>query len=305
MKTFGKITSIAMGSIMTILGLSHAGHADPLSPGGWTIDIQLGAPLPEGVYFLNTAFYLDRPPKSNDLPNVNAVVNIPVLAWSTPATLFGGRLEVIGFAAELGVGINPGSTGSSWHRAFYNPAGLVGLAWDLGGGWSVANYVGGFIPVNTDIGRNVGLGGYFWTFSDLAAIAYNANGWSADANFIYSNSFKTIDTGVSDQPDTTQVDFSISKHIDKWQIGFVGYGSTDLNGASRNTDAFGGVHRQRQFALGGLVGYNFGPLIGQIYATRDIAEANYTGYDTRVFARLVIPLWNPPASPSPPVIAKY
>ena len=54
---------------------------------------------------------------------------------------------------------------------------------NLGSGWSVSEFVGTFFPVNTDIGQ-LGIGGNFWTFTDLAGIAYNtADGWSLGANF--------------------------------------------------------------------------------------------------------------------------
>ncbi|HEY0330740.1 MAG TPA: hypothetical protein VGC77_16780, partial [Rhodopseudomonas sp.] len=53
----------------------------------------------------------------------------------------------------------------------------------------------------------------------------------------------------------------------------------------------------RDTTLGGLVGYNFGPVITQFYLTRDVAESNYDGYDTRFWTRVIVPLWNPDASP--------
>ena len=97
----------------------------------------------------------------------------------------------------------------------------------------------------------------------------------------------------------------MTKHIDKWEVGLVGYGSTDLNGAFRNTDLLGAVHKQSQFALGGLVGYNFGPVIAQVYLTRDISQSNYTGYDTRFWTRVIVPLGNPDApAPRKPLVTK-
>ena len=235
----------------------------------------------------------------------HAGVNLPLIAWSTPYKIFGGRLEVLATVPQIAVGINPGApAGSSWHRDIYNPAGLVGLAWDLGGGWSFADHIGGFAPVDTDIGNNIGLGGNFWTFLEAASIAYNRNGWSASANFFYAHSGNDRTTGLHLQPDTGQVDFAVTKHIDKWEVGLVGYGSTDLNSAVRNTDLTG-VHKQSQFALGGLVGYNFGPVIAQLYLTRDVAQSNYTGYDTRFWTRVIVPLWNPDApAPRKPLVTK-
>lgn len=291
-----------------LLAVTGAATADPVSPAGWTTGIGLGAPLPEGVYFINTATYFERSPRSGSgAPTIDAGVNIPVVAWSTPWTIFGGRLEVLGIVPELAVGVNPNTVGglaSSW-RDFYNPAGLVGLAWDLGGGWGFANYVGAFAPVDTRLGNTLNLGGNYWTFLELATLAYNRDGWSAAANFTYSSSGSDRNTGVSIQPDTAQIDLSISKHINKWEIGLVGYGSTDLGTpwAGRTLGLYG--KKQSQFALGGLVGYNFGPVITQFYLTRDVAESNYAGYDTRFWTRVIVPLWNPDApAPRKPLITK-
>ena len=285
--------------------------ANPVNPNGWTADLQLATPLPEGIFFIDTGTYLERTP-TNNYPTIDAGVNLPVLIWSTPVTFLGGRLEAIATAPEAAVGVNPGGgPGSAYFRAMYNPAGLVGMAWDLGGGFTVSDFVGGFIPVNTEVGNigNLGspvggLGGNFWTFIELAAIAYNHDGWSLSANGFYGHSGNDVSTGLYNQPDTLSVDFAATKHFGKVEIGLVGYASTDLNGANWNTDAFGGIHRQSQIALGGLVGYDFGPVISQLYVTRDVAEDNYTGYDTRIWGRLVVPIWTAP-KPAPAVTAKY
>jgi hypothetical protein len=277
-----------------LIAATGAASADPVSPAGWTAGIALGAPLPEGVYFINTSTYFERSPKSGSgYPTIDAGVNIPVVAWATPWTILGGRLEVLGIVPELAVEVNPNSPASSGYRDFYNPAGLVGLAWDLGGGWGFANYVGAFAPVDTRIGNALNLGGNYWTFLELATLAYNRDSWSASANFTYSSSGSDRDSKISIQPDTAQIDFSVSKHFNKWEVGLVGYGSTDLESPSPNrTNGLYGK-KQSQFALGGLVGYNFGPVITQFYLTRDVAETNYNGYDTRAWTRVIVPLWNP------------
>jgi len=55
---------------------------------------------------------------------------------------------------------------------------------------------------------------------------------------------------------------------------------------------------QSQFAMGGLIGYWFGPVILQGYLTTDVYEKNYGGKDIRAWARIVIPLGNPFGPPS-------
>jgi hypothetical protein len=56
-------------------------------------------------------------------------------------------------------------------------------------------------------------------------------------------------------------------------------------------------------ALGGLVGYDFGPVILQAYLTRTVVQDNYDYYDTRFWARIIIPVWTAPTEPTMPVKA--
>jgi hypothetical protein len=63
--------------------------------------------------------------------------------------------------------------------------------------------------------------------------------------------------------------------------------------------------KQSQFAIGGLVGYDFGPVILQAYLTTDVDENNYGGHDTRGWGRVIVPLDNPLAPPPPaPLVRK-
>jgi hypothetical protein len=302
-RTFIQRTLFAVGAAAA-LGSGAPALADPVSPTGWTSNVQLGAVLPQGFYFTDEAYYVDRsgPGLSAGFREVNAEVNIPVFTWSTPAEFLGGRVEAIAFTPELTVGVNPGGGPSSAsYSAFYNPAALVGEAWNLGGGWSVSNFVGAFVPVDTAIG-GLGLGGDFWTFIDLPGIAYNsADGWSLNANFIYLKSFDNIAAGMKTQADTLDVDFAVVKHIDKWELGLIGSAATDVSHSSGND---WGAHPFSQVSLGGLVGYTFGDVTTEVFATRSVESRNQIaqGNDTRIWGRIIIPLWNPPPSP---VAAKY
>ena len=75
------------------------------------------------------------------------------------------------------------------------------------------------------------------------------------------------------------------------QLGPVAYGSSDLS------HPIASYQQQTQVAVGGLFGYDFGPLTLQAYATTDVVEHNYGGRDTRGWFRMVIPLWTPPTLP--------
>ena len=68
-------------------------------------------------------------------------------------------------------------------------------------------------------------------------------------------------------------------------------GSTDLK------RPIASYQKQSQFAVGGLMGYDFGPIPLQAYATTEVVEHNYGGRDTRGWLRMIIPLWKPETPP--------
>ena len=81
------------------------------------------------------------------------------------------------------------------------------------------------------------------------------------------------------------VDLTATKEFGKWQIGPVAYYSTDLNSPLE------GYQRQRQLAVGGLVGYNFDNKgILQTNLTTEVYERNYGAADTRLWTRVIIPI---------------
>jgi hypothetical protein len=90
------------------------------------------------------------------------------------------------------------------------------------------------------------------------------------------------------------VDLTATKKFGKWEFGWVGYYSTDLS------TPVPGYLKQKQFAMGGLVGYDLGPVIIQGYLTTDVYERNYGGNDVRGWVRLVVPLGDPFAPPPAP-----
>lgn len=259
-----------------LCAVSHGASAAPVTAAGESIGLALGAPLPQGGYLIDTAIFVSTPTK----PNVDVLVNIPVLAYSSPWKTLGGT--VFGYAAlpEAAVGVEK----ASWVRSFYNPAGFVGLAWDLGGGWGFSNVVGGYAPIKSDVGAI--LGGDFWTFNDRAAISYTANGWNLTAHAIYGTSGHDRSTHVQTQNDYFNLDLTATKTFGKWEAGAVGFHSADTSTAARNRAS----GKQSQFALGGLLAYHFGPVSMQMYLTHDVSEKNIGADSNRFFLRLLAPL---------------
>lgn len=288
--------AITLGA-MALSVASGAAYAGSLTVPGETVGIAIGAPLPEGVYFVDTgAIGTDRSLGDDGW----LAFHIPVVAWSTPWQLLGGRVEAYVAAPDLVAGrTNP----SFFVSGIYNPALLVGEAWSLGNGWNFSQFFGGYAPVDNELGQD------YWVFNSRSAITYNADNWDLTAHVIYGAVGDNLAGGslhnVKIAPDYVNLDLTATKTLGKWEVGAVGFGSWDVSGISDPT-----YRKQSQFALGGLVGYNFTGISVQAYLTHDVFTENYpepslgckvTGFncssaaETRFWTRVIVPLWSPPA----------
>ena len=270
MGKLGRIIIFATAGAMLLCAVGGSAIAGSVTEQGETLGLGLGAPLPEGFYFADTSSYISRSNK----PDISAVVNIPIVLWSTPWKLLGGRVE-----AYSGMPEDILTVAGHQSSGFYNVPLLVGEAWDLGHGVSVSNFVGGYAPMNTG-----GLATDNWVFNERAAVTYKVDGWNFTAHTIYGAVSRDVHTNAQDTPDYLNYDLTAVKTIGKWTLGPVAYGSRDLSGLGA------GYKRQSQFAMGGLVGYNFGPCDVQLFVTHDVDQTGYTGEDTRAFMRWVIPI---------------
>jgi hypothetical protein len=263
------------GALSLCMSVS-VGHAGSVTQPGETIGIAAGAPLPPGVYFVNTYDYGHR-----DGVDTFVGVDIPVVAWSTPWTIFGARVQFLVATPAIEVGVPH----SNFNVGIYNPFLAGQLAWDLGNGFGVSYALGAYLEVDTSVSF------HDTSLNQRFAASYTANGWNLTANLIWG----VHSNGVTDtiNPDFLNLDLTATKKFGKFELGPVAFGSTDLN------TPIAGYLRQSQFAIGGLFGYDFGPVIMQTYLTTDVAEHNYGGHDTRGWFRLIIPVWTPPPPPKP------
>jgi len=116
---------------------------------------------------------------------------------------------------------------------------------------------------------------------------------------LYGTFFDTRSSAGVYYPDFLNLDLTATKHFGKWEIGPVAFGSTDLPTANPS------YARQGQFAVGGLVGYNFGPANLQAYVTRDVVQRNYAGLETRGWLRVTVPIGTEQAgTPAPSPLAR-
>ena len=110
------------------------------------------APLPEGIFFATTGSYGNSRAFGY---KAELGVNIPVIIWSTPWTIFGAHVEAYAAVPSIALGIK--NTPNTYIGAIYNPYANAGLAWNLGGGWGLSTFIGAYAPVNNALGQD------FWT----------------------------------------------------------------------------------------------------------------------------------------------
>ena len=294
-----KLTTLAAGGLLSLCAAAPALAGSVTQPGE-TVGVAAGAPLPPGLYYLNTMDFgcRDREPA---LHNVCSALTIPVVAWSTPVTLLGARLQFLVATPAVLVAVE--HQDSFW--GIYNPLVAGQLAWDLGNGWGFSYLFGAYFQVDQPLA---------WDSTSLNqrfALSYTANGWNLTANVIWGIQLDHVGDRPqispcpfpfgfnSCNPDFINVDITATKKFDKWELGLVGFGSSDLN------RPVPGYLKQSQIALGGLIGYDFGPVVLQGYVTTDVMENNYGGHDTRGWGRVIIPIWTAPApAPIAPLITK-
>lgn len=283
-----KLTTLAAAGALSLCWAAP-GLAGSVTQPGETVGVAAGAPLPPGLYFVNTADWGCRDTE----PDKTCVgVTIPVVAWSTPWKVFDGRLQFLFAAPALEAGVK----NTTYNASMYNPLASVQLAWDLGGGWGFSYLVGAYFDVDADLA---------WSSTSLNqrfALSYTGGGWNLTANLIWGIHFDSTtneaqlspcpapNASLGCNPDFINLDLTATKKFGKWQLGPVAYGSWDLN------SPISGYQKQSQFAVGGLVGYDFGSVTLQTYVTTDVTEENYGGRDTRGWTRVIIPLGDPMAS---------
>ncbi len=263
------ISKAVVAALALTLAAPAANAGSELMPGIST-GIPMGVPLPEGVYLISIPTYGER--DSDPRQDVTAIA--PAwLIWSTPVTIAGGRLLLDTVMPFANVDIDGGPT----FTGFTNPIIDAQLKWDLGNGFFGGFQTGLYLPVDSDVGRT-GI-----AFQGLAALSYFTPDWNITTTLVYG----TGQDGVEGGPAWFNADFTLVKKFGGFQIGAVAFASTDLS------TPYYGYQKQSQFAAGGLVGYDFGPVNVQLKLTTDLYEENYGGRDTRVWANFIIPIWSP------------
>jgi len=279
-----KLTKCAAAAVLSIGAAAPAFGGSVTRPGD-TIGLPVGVPLPEGLWLGNNTTWERRGTSPN---STRLLVDTPIFVWSTRWTFLGARLQAT-FGPLVPLKIESGDFEID---GLFNSFGAAQLIWDLGNNWGVTYMLGGY----TDSSKSTGYSSA--SLNQRFGVSYTGNGWNLTANAIWGINFDevTSEPQISPcptapqfgcNPDFLNVDLTATKRFGKWELGAVGLHSTDLNAPIAD------YQKQRQFALGGLVGYTFDRVSVQFYFTTNVSEDNYGGDNTSGNFRFTIPLWQP------------
>ena len=254
-------------------------------PSGALTGLALGAPLPEGIYDLSIASYGSN---YGGQTGLNLAYATPVwLYWSTPWQLAGGRvsLSTMTSVADLWAG------GTPLADSFLNTLVEGGVSWNLHNGFNVGLHAGAWLPSTQALALQAGRD--YTAFQGIGVVSYVARGWDFTALAGYGSGGggtpgplgHPTPTQSTSQSASVTLDLTAARKYGNLELGSIGYGSWDQDG-----------FKEEHFALGGLVGYDFGSFVTQAKLGTDVYHS-MNGVDvakeTRGWLMIVKPLWNP------------
>ncbi|WP_245239870.1 transporter [Methylobacterium variabile] len=239
---------------------------------GVTVGLPTGAQPPTGLYFnLTTSFGMRETLPRDSQANANQ----PTFVWATPWPGDKTQLRFV-FTQPISA-VSPQAR--EWEGGFGQQFIAAQLARDLGGGVGVSYMLGGYQTTGTRFAiQSPSLAHRF-------AISYTADGWNLTANLHYGMMLESRSPSGVLSNDYMNLDLTATKRFGQWQVGAIAFGSTDL------PTGVASYRPQGQVAVGALVGYTFNPVTVQAFVTRDVAQRNYGGEETRFWMRVLVPLY--------------
>ncbi|MFD1626850.1 SphA family protein [Azospirillum griseum] len=287
-----RLCAVAMGCGVAA-GVAQAREPGiaPMIPPGLTMGLPIAVNPPPGVYLTNrTAFYSAKLYDNNGHYNgqkADILSNSVQLTWIPGVELLGGTYKAFVMAPYVDIHQKRTTTAvgrlGSWHTSgFGNPKiQPLDLAWNLGDGFNVSAGVGVYLPIgNWSAGSAINLGGKFWTVEPSVGVTYLKDGWNASLQILYDTNTRNPDNHYR-SGDQVFANATVTKTIDEWTIGPVGYYqkqvTADSNTGGRAT--FGGAifKEPEQLALGGLVGRQIGPVRFTGMVTSEVMARNTYG----------------------------
>lgn len=300
---------------------------------GALIGASAGVP-PPGVYMFNQVFTyqanLTGPGVQtvlggNTHVGVQAAVDVQGFLFVPGWTFLGATYDAVFVqpfvmdsvgSANGGLGPIAASQAAGMFNSYIVP---VELAWQNIGnsGFAIKTGLGIYVPDGTVTGINGtgNVGAPYWTFQPEVILSYLKDGWNLSAA-IYEE-FNTRNTVSNYRSGSIlHADFTATKTIGKWTLGPVAYYRGQVTDdscssvsclASNPTGTLLNPQRYDIWAVGGLLGYNFGPAALSVWATQEVSaktknpaavaatgsDFSLSGQGMTVFATLSYRLWGP------------
>jgi hypothetical protein len=296
---------------------TEPGGSSAITKPGILIDASAGVP-PPGVYMFDQAYTYQAKIAGpitgaiGSTTHVSTDVAIQGFLFVPGWTFLGATYDAVIVQPEAAVSIN--SPFNAQSVGVYNTYIVPGeLSWKLGGsGFAAKAGVGFWAPTGTVSGpagiSNVGTP--YWTIQPELILSYLKDGWNI-STAIYEE-FHTANTVTGYRTgDVLHADFTATKTFGKWTVGPVGYyvGQVSHDQSSAFYANVLGTQRFDVWAVGGLVGYNFGSASLNVWATQEVyakaSGATIGAFDpsdiTRgftVLASLSYRLWAPDEAPA-------
>ncbi|MGB9117679.1 SphA family protein [Bradyrhizobium sp.] len=328
MKLISKALVAAAGIAAIAFSPAYATEGgDTATPPGAFIGSSAGVP-PPGIYMFNQVFTIQAnlvgPGTTTVLGNgpgqhtgVQAAVDAQGFLFVPGWTFLGATYDaviVIPFVMQsLGSPINAQAAGM--FNTYIVP---VELSWRLGtSGFAVKTGLGIYLADGSSTGIN-GLGNVanpYYTFQPELILSYLKDGWNLSVAMYdeinTANSVTHYTTG-----DIFHADFTATKTIGKWTFGPVAYYIGQVTNDSCGVGCIGNtafhVQNYSKWAVGGLLGYDFGPASLSVWATEEVyakgsnaavaanVDPSLIAQGATVFATLSYRLWAPeePAKPA-------
>ncbi len=305
---------------------------DQATKPGAFIGSSAGVP-PPGIYMFNQVFTyqanLTGPGTVNALGNapghktgVQAAVDVQGFLFVPGWTFLGATYDAVfvqPFVMQsLGTPINVQASGM--FNSYIVP---VELSWKLGtSGFAVKTGLGIYLADGTATSPTTlnGPANPYYTFQPELILSYLANGWNLSVamyeEFNTANQVTHYTTG-----DIFHADFTATKTIGKWTFGPVAYYVGQVTNDTCNAGCLGNtlahVQRYNTWAVGGLIGYDFGPASFSVWATQEVsasgknnaaaalgADPSLVAQGSTVFATLSYRLWAPEEPAKAPMFHK-
>ncbi|WP_253710415.1 transporter [Bradyrhizobium sp. WD16] len=303
------------------------GFPGSVQSAGIVIGASAEAP-PPGLYGFNQVFTYQARIVGPGAPTVNGAQVSSKSDSASAGLLWVPGWSFLGASYDV-VGVVPFTSTTVGSPIDFAPAGMQNaflaneLSWRLGEtGFFIKTGLGLYVPTGTQQGpaglSNVGVP--WWTFEPSLVLSYVKDGWNLTANLFEeintANRLTNYRTG-----NVLHAEFTATKSFDKWTLGpvayYVGQVTDDRSSAFYNGAI--NVNRYNVWAVGGLVGYDFGPASINVWGLKEISasasggRAGSPGVDTAtitkgfaIFAQLNYRIWAPeePAARSIPYVRK-